>query len=181
MSKLLSIPVISIYLYAVTILTQYGYNSYFNIPANFIEASLKENIIYFFGIFQLASAIVGLMRWWMWVVVILAALIILFLFSLHSAWRSFFSFCGVLLLGYFLYGSYNFGTLLAKSTSEFYVLSSNCNSLEKDLYVIPNFYQGKAILVTIDSAKKMTGDVLVKDLSELGCSTKKQYVGQLKK
>lgn len=182
MSKLWSIPVISVYLYGITILTQYGFNSYFNIPSNLIEASIRENIIYFFQLFQLASAVAGLMKWWMWAVVILTGLIIFFFFSFHSGWRKFISFCGILLFGYLLYGSFNFGMVLAKNTVEFYVPASNCASLDKDTtYVIPNFYQGKAILVPIDISKKMSGSILVKDLSELGCATERKYVGQITK
>lgn len=178
MSRLWSLPVISVYLYGITILTQYGFNSYFNIPSNFIEASIKENIIYFFQLFQLASAVAGLMKWWMWAVVIIAGLIIFFFFSFHSLWRKLISFAGLLLLGYLLYGSYNFGIILAKNSAEFYVPAANCELLEKDTpYIIPSFYQGKAILVPIDENRKMTGSILVKDLAELGCSTEKKYVG----
>jgi hypothetical protein len=177
MSKLWSLPVISVYLYAATILTQYGFNSYFNIPPNFMEASIKENIVYFFQLFQLASAVAGLMKLWMWAVVILAVLIITFFYS-FSGYKKFIALCGTLLLGYLLYGSYNFGMLLAKNTAEFYVPVQNCASLEKDVtYIIPNFYQGKAILVPIDNARKMNGSILIKDLSELGCATERKYVG----
>ena len=182
MSKLWSIPVISAYLYGITILTQYGFNSYFNIPSSFIDASIKENFIYFFQLFRLASAVAGFMKWWMWAVVILAALIIIFFFNFHSFWKKVISFCGILFLGYLLYGSYNFGILLAKNTTAFYVPSQNCVSLEKDTqYIIPNFYQGKVILVPINSDRKMTGSVLVKDLSEAGCATEIKYIGKITK
>lgn len=182
MSKLWSIPVISVYLYGITILTQYGFNSYFNIPSSFIESSIKENIVYFFQLFRLASVVVGFMKWWMWAVVILAVLVIIFLFYSHSFWKKTISFCGILLLSYLLYGSYNFGILLAKNTIAFYVPSQNCASLEKDTqYIIPNFYQGKAILVPVNNDKKMTGSVLVKDLSESGCATEIKYIGLISK
>lgn len=168
---------ISVYLYGITILTQYGFNSYFNIPPNFIEASIKENIVYFFQLFQLASGVAGLMKWWMWIVAILTILIITFFYN-FSGYKKFTALCGTLLLGYLLYGSYNFGMLLAENTIEFYVPVQNCASLEKDIvYVIPSFYQGKAILVSISNDRKMTGRILIKDLSELGCATERKYVG----
>lgn len=181
MSKLWSLPVISVYLYGITILTQYGFNSYFNIPSSFIESSIKENIIYFFQLFQLASSVAGLMKWWMWAVVILAILLITFFYN-FSGYRKFIAFCATLLLGYLLYGSYNFGILLAKNVSTFYVPAQNCTFLDKNTsYIIPNFYQGKAILVSIDSNKKLTGNVLVKDLSEPGCGTELKYIGLISK
>ena len=172
---------ISVYLYGITILTQYGFNSYFNIPSSFIESSIKENIIYFFQLFQLASSVAGLMKWWMWLVAILAILIITFFYN-FSGYRKVIALCGTLLLGYLLYGSYNFGILLAKNTSTFYVPAQNCSSLDKNTsYIIPNFYQGKAILVSVDNNKKLTGSVLVKDLSEPGCSTELKYIGLISK
>src|SRR3989344_3587248 len=113
MSKLWSLPVISVYLYAATILTQYGFNSYFNIPSSFIEASIKENIVYFFQLFQVASAVAGVMRWWMWAIVIIAALIITFFYNFHSFFRGIISLAGTIILGLLLWGSYNFGSMLA--------------------------------------------------------------------
>lgn len=182
MSKLWSIPVISAYLYGVTILTQYGYNSYFSIPSNLIEASITQNFVYFFQLFQVASAIAGAMKWWMWLVIILGALVTLFFYGSHFIWRKVISVIGLGLICFMLYGSYNFGLLLARSTSEFYVPVVDCPSLDQGTrYIIPNFYQDKAILVSIDENNILAGDILVKNLSELGCSTIKQSVGLVKK
>lgn len=180
-SKLWNIPVISVYLYAVTILTQYGFHSYFNIPSSFIESSIKENIIYFFQLFQLASGVVGLMKWWMWIVAILAILIITFFYN-FSNYKKIIALCGTLLLGLLLYGSYGFGTLIAKSTTEFYVPAEQCASLDvNNSYIIPSFYGGRVVLIPIDKTRKMSGDILVKDISELGCTIEKKYIGTITK
>jgi len=182
MSKFWSIPVISAYLYGVTILTQYGYNSYFNIPSNLIESSVTQNFVYFFQLFQLGTAIAGAMKWWMWVVLILGALTVLFFYGSHFIWRKIISVIGLGLICFVLYGSYNFGSLLARSTSDFYVPMSDCASLDQNTrYIIPIFYQGKAILVPIDADRKMIGGILVKDLAELGCTTERKYVGMVTK
>ncbi len=182
MSKLLTIPIISVYLYGITILTQYGYSSYFNIPSNLIEASITQNFVYFFQFFQLASTIAGVMKWWMWVMLIVTALLVFFFYASNRFWRFVISTCGVFLAAYFLYGSYNFGQLIAKSSSEFYVLSDSCTLSETGTkYIIPSFSQGNAILVSIDADNTLMGQVLVKNLSELECSTEKKNVGLIKK
>ena len=181
MSKFLTIPIISVYLYGITILTQYGYNSYFNIPSNLIDASITENFVYFFQLFHLTPSVVGAMRWWMWLVLVVGGLIILLFYFSHRFWRFVISVMGIFILAYILYGSYNFGQLIAKSSSEFYVLSDNCSLLNTDTkYVIPNFYHENAILVSIDENNTLTGQVLVKNLSELECSTEKKNVGLIK-
>jgi len=181
MSKLLSIPIISAYLYGVTILTQYGFNSYFGIPSSYLESSITQNFVYFFQLFQLASAVAGAMKWWMWLVIILGALTILFIYASHFIWQKIISFVAILLLCLMLYGSYNFGTLLGQSTPEFYVPVAGCVSLDQNTkYIIPSFYQGKAILVSITESNTLAGSVLLKDLSELGCATEHKTVGLIK-
>jgi hypothetical protein len=79
MNKFWSLPVLTIYFYTATVLTQLGFVSYFGVPSNFVEASIKQNILYFFNLFQLTFVIVGLMKWWMFIAVALAVIVILFL------------------------------------------------------------------------------------------------------
>lgn len=181
MSKLLTIPIISVYLYGIAILTQYGYNSYFNIPSNLIEASITQNFVYFFQLFQLASAIAGVMKWWMWLIIVVCVLLVLFFYAAHKFWRFVISVIGIFLLAYFLNGSYGFGQLLARSSTEFYVPTEGCASLDSGTrYIIPSFHGESAILVAIDSDNKLTGEVKLKNMSELGCGTIKKNVGSIK-
>lgn len=181
MSKLWSIPVVSVYLYGITILTQYGYNSYFSIPSSLVESSITQNFVYFFQIFQLASAVAGVMKWWMWAVFVAGALMILFFYFFHQWWQKIISFGFLILLVYFLQGAHDFGQLLAKSSGDFYVPSQPCIGIPEGRYIIPNFYQGEAILVPIDESNKMIGGFLVKDLSELNCSVKSEHTGSVTK
>lgn len=182
MSKLLTIPIISAYLYGIAILTQYGYNSYFNIPSNLIDASITENFVFFFQMFHLASAIAGAMKWWMWLVLIVSSLIVFLFYFSHRFWRFIISAFGFFILCYFLYGSYNFGQLLAKTGTEFYVPSEGCVSLDSEtVYIIPSFYGESAILVAVDSDSKLTGEVVLKNMSELGCGTIKKSAGLIKR
>lgn len=178
MSKFWSLPVITAYLYGITILTQYGYNSYFNIPTSFIESSITSNFVYFFQLFQLATAIGGVIQWWMWAIVIIGLLTILFFYFYHFVGKYVIISVGFVVLLIFLYQSYDFGMLLAKSNSEFYVPTGNCSSLDTNIrYVIPHTYGGDIILVPIDESNKMIGGILVKDFSELGCVIEKKNIG----
>ncbi len=117
----------------------------------------------------------------MWLILIAGGLTIVLSYLSSKFWRFLISIAGFFLIACFLYGSYNFGQLIAKNSPEFYVLSDNCTLSETDTkYIIPSFYQWNAILVSIDEDNVLTGQVLVKDLSELECSIEKKNVGLIK-
>lgn len=182
-NKFWSIPLISVYLYAVTILTQYGFNSYFNIPPNFIEASIQGNTVYFYQLFQLALAVIGLMKFWMWAVLAIGFLMIVLLHIFELRYEIFLYPILILVIGGVLFGSYNFGNFIAASTESFYVLSSDCPSAGRDgNYIIPIFYEGKAILVPIDgTTKKLQNGFIVKEMSELACKIELKEIGRITK
>lgn len=182
MNKLWSLPAVTVYLYTVTILTQYGYNSYFKIPSNFIEFSIKSNIIYFYQLFQLGTGIAGLMRWWMWIVLIFLALLFVFLFFLNKILRIVLVTLTIPALFYIIGpGSYKFGFLIAKNTSSFYIPVNQCFSQNNyNNFVIPTFYESKAILIPIDqNTNKMQGGFIVKEVSEIQCPIEQKEVGNI--
>ena len=184
MKKLWSLPAVTICLYTVTILTQYGYNSYFNIPSNFIESSIKWNIIYFFQLFQFGTEIAGLMGFWMWIVLVLLSLLFVFLFFLNKIWRVVLVILTTILLFYIIGpGSYKFGFLLAKSTSTYYVPVNQCFTQgNNNAFIIPSFYESKAILIPIDlETKKMSGGFIVREIQELQCPIDLKEIGLIKK
>lgn len=176
MNKFWNIPIIAVYLYAVVILTQHGFNSYFNIPSNFIEFSIKENIIYFFQLFQLALTIVGVMKFWMWIVVLVGAIIIAILCFFDYAYEIIFT---SILIGGTLVGSYYFGNYLAINTGTFYILSSDCQSIGQEKYIIPTFYNDKAIFVSIDKNNKLGNGLIVKEISSLDCKIEQENIGKI--
>ena len=182
MEKLWSIPAITVYLYTVTTLTQFGYNSYFNIPPNFIEFSIKWNIIYFFQLFQLASSVIGLMGWWLWIVTLAAFLGIISLFFFHKILRIvLISFSLMFLLFVIGPGSYKFGNLIAKSSSAFFIPGDQCLPINGyNSLIIPTFYETKAILIPIDlSTRKIQGGFIVKETSELHCQIDYKEIGMI--
>ncbi|NTV44789.1 MAG: hypothetical protein HGA67_03800 [Candidatus Yonathbacteria bacterium] len=170
----------------MTILTQYGYNSYFNIPASFIDVSIRENIVYLFELFHVALAILGLFAWWVWMGVIVLSVAVFFGISSHR-WgsktllvlvRVIFS----LFLLFMLYQSYGFGTYIAENSTEFYVPVSDCVFVEENFsYIIPTFYQDRIIFVMIDKNRKMTGNILLGGSKDLGCMIEKKHVGLVTK
>jgi hypothetical protein len=62
-----SIPGIAVFCYAVTILFQYGYLSYFNIPASYIKGSIADNVVFAHDLLKLGLGILAFLRWW-WII-----------------------------------------------------------------------------------------------------------------
>jgi len=179
-SRLWSIPLITVYLYTATVLTQYGYNSYFNLPANFVEASIQKNITYFFDLLSLAQHVAGSMRWWVWLVVIAATLLILFAYFSYQGFKLL-QFGATVLLFAMLWGSYNYGWQVASNTTEFYVPASTCKTIGPDeKYIVPAFYEGNAIFVPYDKdTHKMYGNFIMKEVSGLNCGLEKESAGKI--
>ncbi len=172
-----------VYFYAVPILLQYGYNSYFGIPANFIEPSIRDNIIFFFSLFQLAQNVAGVLPLWIWIVLGVLALIIWFLVAFRVISGVIISLMLIALTGLSLFGFHNFGEALAKSAVEFPVLPTGCLPAEKNItYIIPAYYQTTALIVPIyTDTNKLTGGFLPRESSELNCEIQKKQIGQILK
>ena len=181
MKNLPTITLISVYLIAIAVLTQFGFNSYFNIPNSFVESSIQQNIVYFFQLYQIGLAIAVVIKLWMWVGLIVLLLLTIFLYWSNYRWRMIMSIMAVVFLAFLLLNSYNFGNFLAKNDTTFYVLSSSCPNIEKDkMYIVPSSYQDKAIAVSIDkNTKKMDGSVSLIDISNPLCSVKQENIGKI--
>lgn len=181
MKKLLSLPIIGIYLYGITTITQYGFNAYFSIPKNFIETSIRANILYFFELFKLAQGVAGLMRWWMWAVLLLLALFFILLYFYHHIFAKLIIGLTVILLIVILVKSYNFGAFIAANTPDFLTLEQGCQNSDQDkIFIAPVLYDTQAVLVPIDkNTKKLSGGFQVKEVSELGCKLETQHIGKI--
>jgi hypothetical protein len=177
-----SIPVITAYLYATTILTQYGYNSYFNIPPSFIEASIRANVIYYFQLFTIIGEVAGLFKWWQWSITIGAIIIVVMACYVESIYRNIVFIIGIFFLFLTLWGSVSIGSFLAKNIPTFLVPSSTCYGIGEDKsYIIPVIYDNDAILIPIDtSTLKMTGGFIVKDIPTMSCKLEYKNVGLIK-
>lgn len=183
MNKLWSIPLISLFFYLVTTITQHGFNSYFNIPANFIEVSLRHNIVYFYRLFSSAMLIAGIMQWWMWVVVIFAILTIIFLYNFDSIIYKILRGIFIIILLIILIKSFDFGYQLAKNTSSFYFIPSICVSgNEENWYIIPIIHDQNAVIVSVDKiSNRMSNGFIVRDMADLGCVIEQNEIGKVVK
>lgn len=183
MPKFVTASVIAVYLYAITILTRYGFDSYFSLPSDFIASSLKENIIFFFQLSQLALSVLAVITLGAWVVLTVVALILFFVYAkfIH---HTFLAALVVLAVGIsILFGFYHFGNFLAANSTNFYALPNDCPAVGPEkMYIVADINDGKAIFVPIDAdTRKLKGGFIVKDISSLGCSMKMTSVGKIGK
>lgn len=180
--KFWSIPVFTVYFYAANILMQYGYISYFGIPSSFIESSVKENILYFFNLFQIIIIFIGQLKWWVALLLILPVLIIIDLCKRNSSWRNFFNILLVILFISSLWFSYKFGGKIAEVNTNYMTIDSSCIGSNTDYhYIIPDIYQGDMILVPVNKENTIVGGYIVKDSSSLDCLINNINIGAIKK
>lgn len=185
MKSFWKLPVLTIYLYAITILAQFGFNNYFGIPYNFVEGSVITNTIYVYTLVQLAIGVFASMGFWGWfdflVILIFAFAVIVMLFNRPG--RVISGFAALIAIA-FLWGSVSFGQLIAKTEPSFYVVPTDClsNVVASTTYIVPNFYEGKAIVVPVDENKKIEGSFFLQDISSPACQLSKRYsVGPIAK
>jgi len=179
--KFWSIPVFTVYFYAANILMQYGYISYFGISSSFIESSIKDNILYFFDLFQIVVIFIGQLKWWVALILILPVVIIVDLCKRNSRWRKFFNILLIILFISSLYFSYKLGGKIAEVNTNYMTVDANCVNYNKEYrYIIPDIYQGNIILVPINHENKIIGGYIVKDSSSLNCLISNVNVGIIK-
>ena len=176
-----TIPVLAAYIYAITILGFAGFYLYFGIPIDYLEASLVANTVYVHMLLHAFWSAFALITPIGWLVIGATSLFILvgsyfYFFKANKAVSWLFITAALL----FAWQSVEFGENIARSVTGFYVPAEGCISGVKDeRYIIPAFYQGKAILVPIDLDNKMTGGFLIRDPAELDCKLKFEEIGRI--
>jgi len=179
--KFWSIPIFTVYFYAANILMQYGYISYFGIPSSFIEASIKDNILYFFSLSQVIFIFIGQLKWWIALLMILPIIIIFDICNNNIFWKKFFNVLLIILFVSSLWFSYKLGKKIAEINTNYLTLDSSCVGLNDDhTYIIPNIYLSKMILTPIDLNNKMIGGFVVKESSYLNCLINYKQLGPIK-
>ncbi|MEI6042508.1 MAG: hypothetical protein WCQ00_03000 [bacterium] len=173
--KIWSIPVIAIYLYVVTILTQSGFYSYFGIPSNFVEASVVSNTVYFWVILKVLVTLATSWGWW-WLLIISAIIIIVKIFGRYTLSAI------AVIMAILAYNSFDFGISQASSMQSFYMISTGCQGLDQgQRYIIPVMHEDIGVLIPIDINNKIDDGFIVKNLSGLDCKIQYKYVGLIKK
>jgi hypothetical protein len=177
-----TIPVLTIVVYSATVLFQFGYNSYFNVPSTVIDSSLAFNVIFSFYFLKLVG-LLAFKLWWLWIIAAIIAYAVFAVFNL-SSWLKIIPIVGIIV---FLCFCPSIGDYLAKHTEYFYIVSDNCETIDPTKYVILNFYDDKAVLLSIEDntekvgAKKLTGSFLIKNVSDLGCDIKLKKIGVIER
>ena len=183
MSKLLSIPIVTAYIYTLTVVTYYGFNSYFNIPYTYIEFSIKDPIVLFFDLSRLIAAICGQITGWAWfgIVVTFLVLLVLFFFSRVTRWFIVAGF--IALVVYLPFGFYRFGNFLASASTSFYTAPTTCiPGATEDLYIAPTLFEGSVVFVPIaTSTHQLKNGLLVRETSALTCQLEKKEIGKIQK
>lgn len=165
-----------LYFYAITILTQYGFNSYFGIPSHLMEASIRDNIIFSFSVLKTIASI----DWWILVSISIGILIILYILQYLKFTKTFI--ITIVLLAS-IFGFYYLGQFIAKTKETFTIIQSTClDEKENITYVIPAFYQTNALITPIyTNTNKLTGNFIIKDISEPNCEIFDKVIGPITK
>lgn len=178
--KIWAVPLTVAYVYVVTILTNYGYVSFYNIPPEFVEPSVRDNILLF-------DSLLKTLALFFWIpgrhlLIVIAVLGLVILICKYSSFNR--VLWAALLAGSLLALPWNatkFGRWIASTKTNYYIPAPSCPPPGSDAkYVIPTFYDGKAILVPINQeTKRINGGFLVKEASEMGCVIERQEIGKL--
>jgi hypothetical protein len=177
-----TIPILTIVVYSATVLFQLGYNSYFNIPSMAIDSSIAYNIIFSFYLLKLILSLT-LSVWWFWLLMGIIVVAVFFIFNAKH-WLKIIPIIAIIV---FLCFCPKIGDYLAKHLNYFYVVSDNCLAIDPDKYVILNFYDDKAVFISIEEnageagTKRMTGRFTIKNVPEIGCDIEFKKVGFIRK
>ena len=174
----------SLYFYVATILTQYGFNSYFGIPSNFIEPSIRDNIILFYSLSKgLFYAIIhmSILSWFVLLLPIFIFVILMFIIRIPN-------FIVKLVIWFLIIFSpfyfYRLGEEIAKTKTEFPVFVNEC-FIKKDntVYIAPVFYQTSAIVIPVsnDDNHNIIGSFFLKEPTGPECEIQNKEIGKVLK
>lgn len=169
------------YVYILTIVAFYGYNSYFNIPDSFIAFSVKTPIIFFFDIARGVLIFLKSLSIWSWFGLIVFLIVLLILSEMYKLVR-YLAYVGIIFLVCYLpFGFYKFGGFIGASTTSFYTVSEECIPGDsKFIYIAPTLFEGKLIFVPIDrNTRKLQNGLIVRESTNLTCQIEKKEIGKV--
>jgi hypothetical protein len=182
MQKFWSIPALGLYFYIATVLTNWGFLSYFNIPSTFVQASLSSNIIFFYQFIMATLSILGSFNWYVYIAVgfflIVAVALYYLIFEYNKPLKNVFVAIATILLLSYLGTFFKLGGLIA-STQTSFIVPADCSVGQAYGYVIPLTDENQTILVPIDQNNKMTGGFLIKNTAALSCTFEYKEVGKV--
>lgn len=173
----LAIAALTVYVYALTTLTELGANYYFSIPASYVEVSLRANTVFLYSalvipVFQQILEQKG------WILIAVAAVIFIAIwFRKEIMTEPFPSYLkGVITLTaiVLLILAPFVGNHAASTAMTFLIPEKGCPSIPLNSnYVIPVIYDGAGVMAEYriaSTGKVLTGKLFVKDLSDLNCN-----------
>ena len=155
--------------------------SYFGIPDDFLESSIKDNVLFLFSIFHGFLVAFTVIPWWMWVVLVLATLFCVFAYFGDGRFRLVAIALTTIFVPWAIYNCFHLGSAMAAVQENFNVLADGCETPDPQaVYIVPTFYQGNAVVVPVDSkTNKVIGGFFVKDISDGKCLIKNMKVGRI--
>jgi hypothetical protein len=170
-----TIPGLAVYVYVVTILFQFGFLSYFNLPSSFIGASIQANTIYFYQLFTSLVFVLASFKWW-WII-----LGPVFFWGGYQL-RRYLTWILVGVMFLFFYVSYSFGQKYASVHPTFITVPANCveGDVEAAQYIVPVMSDNIAVLLPVDAGNKLLDGLYLKNPTELNCRLDFKYIGPIK-
>lgn len=171
--KFWTIPVITVYIYAVTVLANSGFVSYFDIPRYFIGSSIKENILFAHMLFQMVWQLAGAIGI-LWLLIIPALLVAAF--YTEKFIRILITLC---LLWFGFFGSSMFGSWIAEKQVTFLSPSDQCEQFVGGKYAVVAANEDVFAIIKIDENKKMEKGFKPYLVSDLSCGMDYKDLGPI--
>lgn len=182
MQKFWSIPVVAVYFYTATVLTSYGFLSYFNVPPVFIQASLSSNIVFSYQYITAFLTLLAGLHWYAFlglgIFIFIVAVSYFFLFQYSRRWKKILIAILTILWLLYLGTFYQLGKVIAANQTSF-IVPVNCSVGQDYAYIIPVIDGNTTVLVPIDQSNKMTGGFLIKNTADLSCTFEWKPIGKI--
>lgn len=180
---IISASLIAVFIYALTILTEFGFLSYFGVPSHLVEASIVTNTVYLrqigegivLAIKQSPFGFVGLL-------ILFGLVYWLFTFKFNAKeMRGIRNSLLIMLALFTLYTAHSFGFKLAESTTGFTTLY-DCSEISSSTtkYIVPAIRGNSVVAVPINNENKMIGGFYLKDMSAINCKLEWKELGKIK-
>jgi len=177
------IPLITILLYVIVVLVNYGYLSYFDVPSSMISTSISTNITLIYSIIKLFCGVFllfTLLNKILWISLIIFTICVPIIFKKY---RIILIFLIIILSGIL---SYNFGNFIAKISTVFPTIPASCLGLKNNnIYIIPFFSDTKVVLKPLiknnNGSFKMLNSYLIRDTINLPCEINSTSTGLIMK
>lgn len=168
------IPVLTVYIYVITILTSSGFLAYFDVPPHFVGATIKENVVFMKMILDIIWQCVSAIGY-LWLVLLPLSIVITHYFHKHLS-----KIVVVSLILFAIFGTKPLGTLMAEKQITFLTPSEDCEEFKGKTYAILSASDNTFVLLETDPVtKKIKRGFKPVDVSHLSCGLDYKDLGPL--